>query len=427
LTIAADEGERRHISLEAFQAIVIWLLFAASFYVQIEPAPVDLIFVFAVIVFLPYGLSLTPLVAPLICLLLLYNLGCVLSYLQVISNEDARMFAVTSAYMAVTAIFFAFYVAKAPSERMPIIRNGLALGAVIATLFGIAGALDFAGLGKLMSLYGRAMGTFKDPNVFSTYLILPALMLLQSLIIGGQRRSWLSLIGLLIILAGLFLAFSRGAWVSFAGATLMLMILTFILFPQGGVRTRLVVQSVAGVVLLAALLMALLAIPQFNDLFVDRLTLIKNYDAGETGRFGRQLHSVPLLLERPLGFGPMEFRHLFGGDPHNTFLNAFASYGWLGGISYFALVVTTIGAGLKAAFTRAPWQAWSIVVLCPLLTTILQGIQIDTDHWRHFYWMLGMMWGLFAASIMWEREQRSLQTQGNSLYMAHKSERSAAR
>jgi hypothetical protein len=25
-------------------------------------------------------------------------------------------------------------------------------------------------------------------------------------------------------------------------------------------------------------------------------------------------------------------------------------------------------------------------------------VQIDTDHWRHFYWMLGMMWGLFAAS-----------------------------
>jgi O-Antigen ligase len=409
LSIAADGEERRYISLESFQAVVIWLLFAASFYVQIEPAPVDLIFVFAVIVFLPYGLSLTPLVAPLICLLLLYNLGCVLSYLQIIDNDEARMFAVTSAYMAVTAIFFAFYVAKAPNERMPVVRSGLALGAVIATLFGIAGALDIAGLGERMSLYGRAMGTFKDPNVFSTYLILPALMLAQGLIIGGQRRSWLSMISLLIILAGLFLAFSRGAWVSFAAAALLLMVLTFTLFPQGGVRTRLIIQSVAGAVLLATLLMALLAIPQFNDLFADRLTLIKNYDAGETGRFGKQLNSIPLLLESPLGFGPTEFRAMFHGDPHNTFLNAFASYGWLGGIAYFALVVTTIGAGLKAVFTRAPWQAWSIVVFCPLLTTILQGIQIDTDHWRHFYWMLGLMWGLFAASIMWEREQRSLQ------------------
>ena len=87
-----------------------------------------------------------------------------------------------------------------------------------------------------------------------------------------------------------------------------------------------------------------------------------------------------------------------GQDPHNVFLNAFASYGWLGGISYLLLTVSTIVIGFKAMLMRTPWQNYAIVVFCPLFATILQGVQIDTDHWRHFYWMLGLMWGLFAAS-----------------------------
>jgi hypothetical protein len=42
------------------------------------------------------------------------------------------------------------------------------------------------------------------------------------------------------------------------------------------------------------------------------------------------------------------------------------------------------------------------VVFCPLVATIFQGVQIDTDHWRHFFWMLGMTWGLFAASMQYQ-------------------------
>ena len=59
-------------------------------------------------------------------------------------------------------------------------------------------------------------------------------------------------------------------------------------------------------------------------------------------------------------------------------------------------MISTIIIGFKTVLMRTPWQNWAIVVFCPLVATIFQGVQIDTDHWRHFYWMLGMMWGLFA-------------------------------
>jgi hypothetical protein len=403
LTPASNHTLRRGLSLDAFQAAFVWLLFASSFYVKFEPAPVDLLFILTVVLFLPYGLAITPLAAPMILLLVLYNVGGVLSYVQVVEDDKARMFVVTSAYMAVTAMFFAFYVAKDPPSRMALIRNGWIVGGVAAAAFGIAGAMDIAGLGAKLSLYGRAMGMFKDPNVLSTYLLVPAIMLVHSFLTGTQRHRLLALAALGIILAALFLSFSRGAWISFILATALMALLSFLVSSEPGLRGRIVLIAGVGLVLAAILMMILLSVPKFSALFFDRLTLVKSYDAGETGRFGRQLTSLSMLLEQPLGFGPVQFRALLGQDPHNTFLNAFASYGWLGGLSYLALIVSTIAAGIKAVFTRTPWQAWAIVIFCPLLTTILQGVQIDTDHWRHFYWLLGMIWGLFAASMLYRR------------------------
>lgn len=105
-----------------------------------------------------------------------------------------------------------------------------------------------------------------------------------------------------------------------------------------------------------------------------------------------------MLLERPFGFGPREFGKIFGLDPHNVYINAFGSYGWLGGITYMLLIISTLIVGFKGLLMRTPWQGASIVLFVTFFCTAMQGVQIDTDHWRHFYWMLGLTWGLYAAS-----------------------------
>ena len=177
--------------------------------------------------------------------------------------------------------------------------------------------------------------------------------------------------------------------------------LHFLLAPAAKTRRRILLLTISGAIGLAVLLAILLSVEGVRDLFLDRFTLVKDYDAGEKGRFGNQLNSIPLLLELPLGFGPLQFPRFFGMDPHNVYINAFASYGWLGGISYFLLIISTIIIGFKTVLMRTPWQNWAIVVFCPLVATMFQGVQIDTDHWRHFFWMLGMTWGLFAASMQY--------------------------
>jgi O-antigen ligase len=388
------------IPRERFRDAMVWLMFAVSFIVFIEPAPVDFMFLVVVLACWRSGLSRTIGAAPLAVLLIAYNIGGMISVLPVYTEEKTIQFVVTSTYMGVMGIFLAYYVSYDPVRRFEIIRAGFIMGAFLAA---ITGLLDYMGVAPSVfshgGILGRATGMFKDPNVFSTYLILPAVMLIQGVMLGTTRRPLLSVLCLLPILAALFLAFSRGAWINFVGATLLMIFLGFIFNVNTSKRLRIGIFVVIATLFFIVAFSILLSIGSVRETFIERFHLLQNYDSGETGRFGNQANAVPLLLSRPLGFGPHQYYNYFQIDPHNTFLNAFASYGWLGGVAYFMLVLSTIGVGMKAIISKTPWQNQAIAVFCPMVTTLLQGVQIDTDHWRHLYWMFGLMWGLFAATL----------------------------
>lgn len=396
------------VTLEQFRGFCVWLMMVSSFFVIREPAPGDLLFLINFVLFIATGLRIPVMVVPLVLFLLLYNLGGFISYLEVSDEDKAGMFVLTTAYMSASGLFFAAYVAEDPLRRMKIFCNAYVVAAVIASLIALASYFKLWGLGYL-SPEGRATGTFKDPNVLSTFLIFPAVILIQGFMLGNRGHVLMRLAALLITLAALFLAFSRGAWISFIAATALMILLTFALTPSAPLRARIIFLSIIGAIAAAILIAGLLSIEDVRQLFLDRLTLLKSYDSGERGRFGIQANSLKYLLSLPLGFGPTLFRKIFGQDPHDVYLNAFASYGWLGGCSYLALVISTVAVGFRAVLTRTPWQNWSIAVFCPLLTTILQGVQIDTDHWRHLYWMIGLMWGLAAASWQYRPETPRLE------------------
>jgi O-Antigen ligase len=398
MQLAAPTTRSLTLTTAAIRNAAVWLLFFSGFMVFIEPAPFEIAFALVALVFVSTGLKISFVFLPMIALLVFYNIGGGLSLMQVLDETRAIWFVVISVYMALMAIIIACIFSEDTLRRLELMKSGYALAAVIASICAIMGYFDIAGTFDLFTRYGRAMGPFKDPNVFSTFIVLPIVYIIQGFFLGTHKRPILAGGMLLIIMAGLFLSFSRGAWGVAAAAILMCVGLSFITANSGKIRMRIVMIGLLGLCLLVIFLAVALQFEAIRSTFEVRASLNQDYDQGETGRFGNQRRAIPLLLELPNGFGPTMFRDIFPEDPHNTFLNAFASYGWLGGISYLTLVIITMMAGWTLVFKKTPWQREAIAIWSSFFFLMLQGMQIDTDHWRHFYVQLGLTWGLLLAS-----------------------------
>ena len=57
--------------------------------------------------------------------------------------------------------------------------------------------------------------------------------------------------------------------------------------------------------------------------------------------------------------------------------------------------------------TPVPWQRFYLAIFAAFLGTVGENFVIDTDHWRHFWMMLGAMWGMFAAAQPYKRSPAS--------------------
>ncbi|TCR65414.1 O-antigen ligase family protein [Bosea sp. BK604] len=391
-----SEGRRRgglRISYADLKRGTLWLLTACSGIALIEPSPYEFVFLITLFVFALTGIRFSQKLVPMALLLLLYNIGGVISLIPWMAEEESVRFTAVSVYLMITAIFLAAIMAEDPLARLEILRKGYLFAAWYAGLAALLGYFDVGGLASVFTRSARAAGTFKDPNVLGPFLVVPIVYTLQHVLTGrlGLVRGFLVMS---VPLMAVFLSFSRGAWGNLAGSALLMVGLMFLTAPNAPRRARIVVLTLSALVLVVAALLIALSFENIRSIFEVRASLDQSYDQGVTGRFGSQLRSIPLLLEAPNGFGPLRFRWYFPEDPHNVYVNAFASYGWLGGLSYLALIAITCYAGWKLVFTRSPWQNHAIALWSVLFVTILQGVQIDTDHWRHFYLMFGLIWGL---------------------------------
>jgi len=391
------------IGVEPLRRRVLWLFLAVSAFAAIEPSPYEAMFVVSLAVFASSGLRFDRTMVPLIVSLALYNAGGLLSLAPWVDESESVTFIFISVYIALTTVFFAAAVADRPAERMETIRSGYVFAGLVAAVLGILGYFDVAGSGAYFTLYdnSRAMGPFKDPNVFGPFLVPPMVWLSQDLILrrAGALRASLKLT---VMLLGLLLSFSRGAIIDFLGSSVLLLGLTFLTAAAPRDRARTVAIAFAGAALIVVVVIVALSVPDIRDMALERASLTEDYDSGVQGRFGNQLRSIPMLLDLPFGFGPLRFGHIFPQDPHEVFISAFASFGWIGGLAFLAFVATTLYYGWRLSFRRSPLQPQVIALWSALLPQILQGVQIDTGHWRHLFLMCGCLYGLVAA----ERRER---------------------
>jgi hypothetical protein len=385
--------------IAALQRLLLWFAGCAGGIVIIEPSPYEIAVLGILFFFGTTGLRLRLAFLPLGLLLLLVNLGYTICAAYLMDQPQILTWILTSWYLGISALLFAAVAADDTVARLKALRNGLIAGAVLASLAGIVGYFHLVpGRPEAFTLYGRAAGTFKDPNVLGAFLIMPALFALQAVLVGGAAQACRNALYLAIIALAVLLSFSRAAWGQLVLTSVLLLALMYLTTPSPSLRRRMVTLTVIGAGLAALALMVLLSFDTIGNLFKERAALEQSYDAGRFGRFGRYLLGAQMALELPFGIGPLQFNKYFPEDTHNSYLNAFMSGGWLSGICYPALIFMSVFQGLRHAFVRVPWQRAYLVVFVAFVGTVGESFIIDTDHWRHFWLMLGLLWGMIVAT-----------------------------
>ena len=388
--------------LDGLAVSVLWLVAASGGIVFREPAPYDALLAAAMAGFVLAGMTVPRSIAPLAAALLVYLAGNFIAGARASRIDEATAHAWITFYLSLSILFFACAAAWSPGRAVNAILAGALAGALIAALAGIAGYFALLpGASELFTLYGRARGTFKDPNVFGPFLVLALLYVVARLITARPGAALVWCAPAAILLAGLFLSFSRGAWLH-AGVSLTLFVfLSLTCLRDRVLTTRTTLVAILAVFVLAAGLGLALSNDKVSSLLGQRAAIVQSYDVGVHGRFAGQQRAVGIIIDQPLGIGFREFERYHPEQPHNVYLNVFLNSGWLGGFAYLAIVLMTLTRAVTVALRDSPVQPLAIALCATFCGLLVEGFLVDTDHWRHFMLVVGLIWGMAAGRGRW--------------------------
>jgi O-antigen ligase len=406
MALIAADGDVARPGAEYVQAraakLLDWLvafwIFCGGFVIN-EPSPYELAFflVLGCAMFAGFGLHRSTL--GLLVLFAAFVPFAIIGGFQVRYNDltDALIFQGVTIFLLFTGYFVANYVADAPQKRMRIIIGAYIATAVLAALLGTLGYLGLIPGAGLFTRYGRAKALFNDPNVYGPFLILPAMYLLQRVLLADRRRALIAAVLFLILAVGVFASFSRAAWGHFAISLMIVFVCNFFLVALAAEKVRMLLIAMAGLMVMVVGLAGLLSIPQVSQLFEIRASS-QTYDEGETGRFGRQAYAFELALSKPLGIGPNEFNKMRVSElPHNSYVNFALVYGWGGGLVFIVLVLATGWRAVSFVIRPGPNRLLLIPLVSVFIPLAGEAAIIDMDHWRHLFLVIGLVWGVTAA------------------------------
>src|SRR6201996_2348850 len=265
----------------ALQRALVWLVGASGAIVFIEPSPYELMTLTAAVLFSATGLRLRLVFMPLLLLLFLLNVGYSIGAIPFLDKSEVANWIATSWYMAFTVIFFAMVVSEDTAARLDMLRRGLIVGALIAAIAGIAGYFNLVPGGyDLLTLYERARGTFKDPNVLGAFLVLPALFVLQSVVSDPIGKALRNTIALGTMALAILLPSPRAAWGGLILTSAFMLALMVLTSRSRRDRSRIVTMTAIAVIFGVVLIAVLLSFDSVAEMFRQRASFDQSYDEG---------------------------------------------------------------------------------------------------------------------------------------------------
>jgi hypothetical protein len=398
LTSRGAAAPRASRLADIFLHAVLYLCVLSSFFVFVQPAPYE--FLIAVLVFacILARVHIDAKVLPLLFLMMIRDVSGIYPFLYVMDRPRSVQFMLIHFYMGLNVMVFACLFAQDSMRRLATLRAAYVLAGVVGTVLGLIGYFKLLpGFHELFVLNDRVVSGFKDPNVFGPFLIPPLLWLIQGFV--TDRFRLISVVCSMILTTGLILAYSRAAWIHFVISIAVMIWLLYFTSPDRTSRKRIVILVVAGLIGFVALFAVLMSIETVREMLIQRASL-QSYDTGSEGsRINTQAKAFYNMFEYPLGMGPWEFLRINRLAAHNSILGTMLNLGWIAGFAYTAVILLTLAIGLRCLMVRTPWQPFLIATYASYVGVLPVGFVIDTDHWRHYYLVVGIIWGLSIATI----------------------------
>jgi O-antigen ligase len=377
--------------------IAVGLTMATSSVVFIEPAPYDLLVMALLGVLMLRGLRFPREMHLAAICIGTFALANLIAAAGSTDPTATFRFLFVRIYLLLTWLLFASVIAASPVQVMRVIWFGYSIAAVLAVVWG---ALEYFGFIKLAMWEGglRAKGPFKDPNVFAPFLLPVALYGLKELYASGTLM-WRAAHALLFMLIafGTLISFSRGAWMAFILAFGLFSVFTLVSLGSFKGRLNLMLANMLLVFAAVGILSVAVVTTSVADRFFQRAVISQEYDLQEGGRFYTQQKAIQKIGTTPLGIGPGQSAAVLGIPPHNLYLHVFVESGWIGGLAFFIFLFFSFYRSLALFWWKSPLRGDFFVVFASLSGLLLQSFFIDSTHWRHFWLLLAMNWGLIVA------------------------------
>lgn len=393
-------------------SLLVALAMGTSSIVFSEPAVADALMaavIFAIPVLGAQRLSLT---AHMHLILWLVIVGFGLAGTSMSTNMDTAIkHQLVTLFLVLGAFVLAGYIAADAEARFRLVMTFYLVGCLVATVAAFVGYFGILpSTYELFTNFGRARGTFKDPNVLGGALGPAIVYCLWRMLRDPPRTAALAGAAAMFLGLGILITFSRGAWMSALFSSLLAAWLLLVTSRRAVEFKRFVIMTALGAFGMTVAIIGIMQIESVSNLFSERASLEQSYDNGPEGRFGGQAKAVDLILEHPFGIGTHTFRDSYHHEEvHNVYLSTFLNAGWLGGFLYIISVLATLLVGVRGILRATPLQGPFIVATAAFAGLALEGAVIDTDHWRHFFILMACIWGLTDASrpAIRTREARS--------------------
>jgi O-antigen ligase len=378
----------------------------------IEPSPSDIIF--PILLLFAYKNKIFELekfkrLKLCIFFLAIYGVISSLSLINAPMVLSSTRFLLITIYLMVYALFIFFY---ASDKNYGTLIKAYIISSTVAAILGIIGYCGYFTQYLTYDPY-RTQALFKDPNVFGPFLVPTILILMDNL--KARKIININLLLNLMLLSintiGLILSFSRGAWVS-----LIVGVLTYFLLSIKKINYKklLIIAIAVSAVILTIWFVALS--DSWRSFFVDRL----KFKAYDSIRFKSQSIGFSMSFDKVLGYGPGQFENIVeksmgeSVSAHSIYARTLLENGLIGFICLMsALVYIIVKLFILYLKYGSKTKLDITIVLAVLIGIFVNGIVVDTLHWRHMWLFIGLGLSIINEQLSLVSQDHGGGTDGN--------------